>query len=172
MQTEENRIEEPTIAETETVEKTPAFVEEVVSEPENATSDTGERVRLELDAYKRHFSALEEELKEIRQKYKEEDPLPPDPVSVLTGEVNSLKSGFEEIRQMLLERGQQQQQQVQQMQQPQGYAFFPPPMPQAMYQSPIIAPAPALPYITTPTPIPTNTQVPQINFNSNKNGNF
>lgn len=161
----ETEKEETTISETEAIE-------EVVSEQENTTPNTGERVRLELDAYKRHFAALEEELKEIREKYKEEEPIPPDPVTVLTGEVNSLKNGFEEIRQMLLDRGQQQQQPSQQVQQPQSYAFFPPPIPQAMYQSPIIAPAPALPYITTPTPIPTNTQVPQINFNSNKNGNF
>lgn len=158
--------------------------QEVVSNVENTTlPDDSEKLKLELDAYQRHFTALEEELKEIRKKYKEDEKSPPDPVELLTGEVNSLKNGFEEIRQMLLNREKQaevpqQQQQMQNIQQgffqnpqPQGYAFFPPPV-QPMFQSTMIAPAPALPYITTPTPIPTNTQVPQFNFNSNKNGNF
>ena len=188
MDTEEKGIIDPeeTVSKMENVAGNEENISEsqgVVSNEENAIlPDNSEKLKLELDAYKKHFSALEKELQEIREKYNEEAPVPPDPVTILTGEVNSLKNGFEEIRQMLLNREKQsevpQQQQMQNIQQgffqtpqPQGYAFFPPPV-QPMFQSTMIAPAPALPYITTPTPIPTNTQVPQFNFNSNKNGNF
>lgn len=188
---EENKIDkvmpEETVSKMENVagdEENISESQEVVSNVENTTlPDNSEKLKLELEAYQRHFTALEEELKEIRSKYKEFDSVPPDPVELLTGEVNLLKNGFEEIRQMLLNREkqsevQQQQQQMQNIQQgffqppqPQGYAFFPPPV-QPMFQSTMIAPAPALPYITTPTPIPTNIQVPQFNFSSNNNGKF
>lgn len=153
-----------------------------VSIPETTTEqppDHTERIRLENEAYQRHFSALQEELAEIRKQFAVEEPLPPDPVAMLSGQVSDLRNGFQQLQQMLeqrqVEQHQSQQQAPQQIQfiQPpqQQYAYF---QPQPMFQqtSPIL-PAPALPYFATPALMPTNTQAPVINFNGNgQNGGF
>ena len=154
-------------------------METVVPEP-----DQSERIRLENEAYQRHVSALMAELQEIREQFHVPEPTPPDPVSVLTGKVNSLKNGFDELKQFITEQqrvGNPQNNQPQgqpQFNQPQqafpyfpqqGFQFFPPPQP--MFQTSTIMPAPALPYIATSTPMPTNFQVPQFNLN-NQNGNM
>lgn len=153
-------------------------LETVVPEP-----DQSERIRLENEAYQRHVSALMAELQEIREQFHVQEPTPPDPVSVLTGEVNSLKNGFDELKQIIAEQqrvGNHQNNQPQgqpQFNQPQqafpyfpqqGFQFFPQ---QPMFQTSTIMPAPSLPYIATSTPMPTNFQVPQFNMN-NQNGNM
>ena len=160
--------------------------EEVVSVHEIPTSepaqavpdDKAELIRLENEAYQRHFKALQEELSEIRQRFNIEEPPPPDPVAFLTGQVSDLRNGFQQLQQMLEQQNQippvQQQspQQIQFIQPPQQqYAYF---QPQPMFQqtSPIL-PAPALPYFATPALMPTNTQAPVINLNGNgQNGGF
>lgn len=146
-----------------------------VSETENTIPDQSERIRLENEAYQRHVSALMAELQEIRSKFQIADPVQPDPFTVLSGEVNSLKSGFEELKQIMtskMESCQNQTPQVQTQYNPvyqQSYPYFP--QVQPMFQTSTIMPAPTLPYIATTTPMPTNMQVPQFNFNS-QNGNM
>ena len=149
-----------------------------VPETENTIPDQSERIRLENEAYQRHVSALMEELQEIRTKFQIADPVQPDPVSVLTGEVNSLKNGFEELKQIMTRRVEAQPENQQQVQPQfnqvpqqafpyfpqQGVSFFP--QMQPMFQTSTIMPAPALPYIATTTPLPTNMHVPQFNVNS------
>lgn len=164
--------EEATVSEMESIEQ-----KEVISEMETPTPepDQGERIKLELEAYQRHFLALNEELAEIRKRYNVPEDTPPDPVAVLSGEVNSLKSGFDEIKQMILDQrtqqdqaqGQQQQMMFQQpfIQQAPQMQFIP--QYQPMFQTSTIMPAPSLPYLATPPLIPTNTQVPQMNLNNN-----
>lgn len=163
--------------------------EEVVSVQEIPTSepaqavpdDKSELIRLENEAYQRHFKALQEELSEIRQRFNIEEPPPPDPVALLTGQVSDLRNGFQQLQQMLEQRQQQieqpqtqpapQQIQFIQPPAPQQYGFFP----QTMYpQQPApIMPAPSLPYFSTPALMPTNTQAPVINFNGNgQSGGF
>lgn len=154
-----------------------------VPEMENTIPDQSERIRLENEAYQRHVSALMEELQEIRSKFQIAEPVQPDPFTVLSGEVNSLKSGFEELKQIMTKRVEAQQENPQQVQPQfnqvpqqafpyfpqQGVSFFP--QIQPMFQTSTIMPAPALPYIATTTPMPTNMHVPQFNFNSG-NGNI
>lgn len=144
-------------------------MEKVIPEP-----DQSERIRLENEAYQRHVSALMAELQEIREQFHVPEQTPPDPVSVLTGEVNSLKNGFDELKQLIAEQqrvGNQQNNQPQgqpQFNQPQqAFPYFPQYFQQPMFQTSTIMPAPALPYIPTTTPMPTNIQVPQFNLNGN-----
>lgn len=148
--------------------------EQAVSEMETPTcppDNTAERFRLENEAYQRHFSALQEELAEIRKRYAVEEPLPPDPVTLLSGQVSDLQNGFQQLRSMLEQQQNQippvQQQTPQQIQfiQPPQYSYFP--QPQPSFMSTPIMPPPALPYFATPMLPPTNTQAPVINFNGN-----
>lgn len=165
--------------------------EEVISNTKNTTSEpetqnfgsNEERIRLELEAYQKHFLALNEELAEIRKKYQDPEAAPPDPVTLLSGDVSDLKNEFDEIKKMILQQQQRQQDQAPQMQQqgvqhtiPQGQTqpqmmyqnpFMPfVPQIQPMFQTSTIMPAPTLPYLATPPLIPTNTQVPQFNYNN------
>lgn len=165
---EENEIIQPL------PEKTQPTEEQTVSISETPTPapDQSERFRLENETYQRHFSALQEELAEIRKKYAVEEPPPPDPVALLTGQVSDLQNGFQQIRSMLEQQQQNQpppvqQQTPQQIQfiQPPQYTYFP--QPQPSFAPPPILPPPALPYFATPMLPPTNTQAPVINFNGN-----
>lgn len=150
----------------------PPEEKEVVSVAEIPASepDQSERLRLENEAFQKHFAALQEELSEIRQRFHIEEPPPPDPVALLTGQVTDLQNNFQQLQQMLSQQQNQQQQpppqQIQFIQppQPQQYSFYP----QPMYQPPpAIMPAPALPFFSTPSLAPTNTQAPVLNFNGN-----
>ena len=151
--------------------------------PSNAPVDsTSDRVRLENEVFQRHITAIKDELDEIRRKYSVPESSPPDPVLALSAQVDELKNGFAEIKNLLTETKQQPpvQQPVQQpIQQP---PVFPTPawqMPypyqvttaQPMFQTSTIMPAPPLTYFQTPTLMPTNTQAPQFsNFANNNNG--
>ena len=179
----EDEIKE-TVAENPVVKENLITENVVVSETGNTSQETmqSEQIRLENEAYQRHVSALIAELQDIRKRFHVAEEVPPDPVSILSGEVNSLKNGFEELKQ-LMERRVEQQNTAPQVQQPQfsqmqqavpyfpqqGVSFFP--QMQPMFQTSTIMPAPTLPYIATTTPMPTNMQVPQFNFNSG-NGNI
>lgn len=165
---EENKITQPE------PEQPPLTEEQAVSGMETTTcppDNSAERFRLENEAYQRHFSALQDELAEIRKKFAVEEPLPPDPVTLLTGQVTDLQNGFQQLRNMLEQQQNQippvQQQSPQQIQfiQPPQYTYFPQPQPNFM-TTPIMPP-PALPYFATPMLPPTNTQAPVINFNGN-----
>ncbi len=156
-------------------EQTQPAEEQAVSNSEPPTcppDNSAERFRLENEAYQRHFSALQEELSEIRKKFAVEEPLPPDPVTLLTGQVTDLQNGFQQLRSMLEQQQQNQQppvqhqapQQIQFIQPPQ-YTYFP--QTQPSFAPPPILPPPALPYFATPMLPPTNTQAPVINFNGN-----
>lgn len=165
---EENEITQPPPEQTQpTEEQTVSISETVPCPPDNSA----ERFRLENEAYQRHFSALQEELAEIRKQFSVEEPPPPDPVALLTGQVTDLQNGFQQLRNMLEQQQNQippvQQQSPQQIQfiQPPQYSYFPQSQPNFM-TTPIM-PAPALPYFATPMLPPTNTQAPVINFNGN-----
>ena len=164
---------------TETITET----ETVTASEESAESST-ERLRLENEAFKNHFSELNREMEEISKKFQTEDGKDSDPVSVLSGEIDELKSGFNELKSILEKKesaGQAQAQPQMQQQVPQfapqmGNPFFPygygaPQMfsPGPMYQTSTILPAPALPYFQTPNFYPMNTTLPTINAGTGNN---
>ena len=146
--------------------------------PSNApVGSTSDRVRLENEVFQRHISAIKDELEEIRRKYSVPESSPPDPVLALSAQVDELKNGFAEIKNLLTETKQQPPVQQPIQQQP----VFPTPawqMPypyqvttaQPMFQTSTIMPAPPLTYFQTPTLLPTNTQAPQFNNFTNNNG--
>ena len=112
--------------------------------PAGSSSD---RTTAELDAYKRHFSALQEELDGIAEKY--QSPESSDPA--LEKRFSALESGMKEIKEML-----QKTQQLPPQPTPQTVQYVPqyqqpPPMPQ-FYTPPVIStPAPIMPPIIQPS---------------------
>lgn len=167
----------------------PAETPESGTESEQASiPDAGnEQLRLENEVYQKHFAALNQEIEEIRRRFHAEPEAEVDPVQQLSSEVNSLKNGFDELKNMIANsrqetatqnpaQPQQGQPQAQQnmFQNPFG-GYYQQPMfqqySQPLFQASAIMPAPPLPYIQTPTIMPLNTQVPQINhIQSNLNG--
>lgn len=156
-----------------------------------------ERLRLENEAYRKHFFALNQEIEEIRRRYNSVPEPEVDPVQQLSNEVSELKNGFDELKNLIVNSPQnapgnasqtmpgQPERQPQPngngintiFQQPYNNAgyFQQPPMFQPycapMFQTSTIMPAPTLPYIPTPTIMPMNTQVPQLNnITSTMNG--
>lgn len=148
-------------------------------------SETGkvpeERMRLENEAYEKHFAALREEIADIRKKYPAgpSDVVDEDPVQKLYGEVGELKNSFSELKELLqkpqqatsqnpnqtFQQGFQYQQAPQFFQQGAPQAYYPP-----MFQTSTIMPAPALPFIQTPTYAPAITMPPAFGNNMNSNG--
>lgn len=148
-------------------------------------SETGkvpeERMRLENEAYEKHFAALREEIADIRKKYPAgpSDVVDEDPVQKLYGEVGELKNSFSELKELLqkpqqatsqnpnqtFQQGLQYQQTPQFFQQGAPQAYYPP-----MFQTSTILPAPALPFIQTPTYAPAITMPPAFGNNMNSNG--
>ena len=148
-------------------------------------SETGkvpeERMRLENEAYEKHFAALREEIANIRKKYPAgpSDVVDEDPVQKLYGEVGELKNSFSELKELLqkpqqatsqnpnqtFQQGIQYQQAPQFFQQGAPQAYYPP-----MFQTSTILPAPALPFIQTPTYAPAITMPPAFGNNMNSNG--
>lgn len=163
------------------VAETGTSAKETVSETVTETAEevkqensSDELLRLENETYQRHFAEMTEEIENLRKRFNVPPDKKPDPMDVLTGEVNELKSGFSEIKNMLSEQANNQRMnQAQQMPmfQPQQNPMFPqmggygfqPMYPQPMVQTSAILPAPTLPYFQTPNFIPMNTQLPHVN---------
>ena len=138
-------------------------------------------MRLENEAYEKHFAALREEIADIRKKYPAgpSDVVDEDPVQKLYGEVGELKNSFSELKELLqkpqqatsqnpnqtFQQGFQYQQAPQFFQQGAPQAYYPP-----MFQASTILPAPALPFIQTPTYAPAITMPPAFGNNMNSNG--
>ena len=180
----------------ETPAPTPENPVETPAPAVTAESVYSERVKLENDAYQRHFQALQDEIAEIRKKYPDAgaETEPEDPVKRLSGEVNDLKTGLGELKE-LMERQQAQAANNAQALQNQGdtgntyqqpvQPYFQPVFQQPYYTPPMfqtstIMPAPPLPFIQTPSFAPANTLPPMLsrgggngngmnglNFNSN-----
>jgi len=187
------KTEEQTV---ETPAPTPENPVETPAPAVTAESVYSERVKLENDAYQRHFQALQDEIAEIRKKYPDAgaETEPEDPVKRLSGEVNDLKTGLGELKE-LMERQQAQAANNAQALQNQGdtgntyqqpvQPYFQPVFQQPYYTPPMfqtstIMPAPPLPFIQTPSFAPANTLPPMLsrgggngngmnglNFNSN-----
>lgn len=106
-----------------------------------------ERTAAELEAYKRHFAALQEELDGIAEKY--QSPESSDPA--LEKRFSALENGMNEIKQLL-----QKTQQLPPTPAPQPVQYVPQyqpqPMPQFYTPSPVIStPAPIMPPIIHPS---------------------
>ena len=182
--TEEQAVETPSPV-TENPVETPAPAV-------TAESVYSERVKLENEAYQRHFQALQDEIAEIRKKYPDAgaETEPEDPVKRLSGEVNDLKTGLGELKELM--KNQQAQAGQQQNQGNAGTAYQQPVQPYfqpvfqqpyytpPMFQTSTIMPAPPLPFIQTPSFAPANILPPMLsrgggngngmnglNFNSN-----
>ena len=124
--------------------------EHVETAERHETSPAGgssERTAAELDAYKRHFSALQEELDGIAERY--QSPESSDPA--IEKRFSALESGMKEIKELLKKT---QQLPPQPAPQPVQYVpqYQPPPMPQFYTPSPVIStPAPIMPPIIQPS---------------------
>lgn len=195
VETEETTVpaEEPKTEE-QAVETPYPVTENPVEHPSpetTAESVNSERVKLENDAYQRHFQALQDEIAEIRKKYPDAgaETEPEDPVKRLYGEVNELKTGLVELKELMKDQqaqvannaqaqaGQQQnmgnagtayQQPVQPYFQP---VFQQPYYTPPMFQTSTIMPAPPLPFIQTPSFAPANILPPMLSRGGNGNGN-
>lgn len=139
-----------------------------------------ERIRLENEAYQKHFLALQQEIEEIRKKFPDtsETSGDEDPVKRLSGEVTELKNGFGELKELLQKSQEKSTQQVNQNQPFQPYQqpiqqIFPQPNPYypPMFQTSTIMPAPPLPFIHTPSFAPANIVPPVLNGSSFNNQN-
>lgn len=156
--------------------------EEKVGEQKNEAGKVSEeRIRLENEAYEKHFAALREEIADIRKKYpvNPSDVVEDDPVKKLYGEVGELKNSFSELKELLqkpqqatpqnpnqgFQQGFQYQQAPQFFQQGPPQTYYPP-----MFQTSTILPAPALPFIQTPTYAPAITMPPAFGNNMSSNG--
>ena len=186
MSEEPEKILIPDYESTDVLKETPD-PESVATEEKSVEqkSETGkvpeERMRLENEAYEKHFAALREEIADIRKKYPAgpSDVVDEDPVQKLYGEVGELKNSFSELKELLqkppqatsqnpnqtFQQGFQYQQAPQFFQQGAPQAYYPP-----MFQTSTILPAPALPFIQTPTYAPAITMPPAFGNNMNSNG--
>lgn len=130
-------------------------VAESVSSAENR-----DKLTAQLEAYKRHFAALQTELAEIEHQFGADSESASDPLKELTGEVSAFKGELSELRRMLEDLRNA----------PATAAAQAPvlPMPQQQpqqqfyYQPPMVAPAP-LPYIQTPNFAPLMPAMPTFN---------
>ena len=147
---------------------------------ENGIHVSEERIRLENEAYQKHFLALQQEIEEIRKKFPDtsETSGDEDPVKRLSGEVTELKNGFGELKELLQKSQEKSTQQVNQNQPFQPYQqpiqqIFPQPNPYypPMFQTSTIMPAPPLPFIHTPSFAPANIVPPVLNGSSFNNQN-
>lgn len=144
---------------------------------ENLKKIPEERIRLENEAYEKHFSELIKELESIREKFpSDSSEKTEDPVKKLFVEFDQLKNSFSELKEMMRKHQQTQnsnsgfQSTFQYSGNPvftQGAAqpYYPP-----MFQTSTIMPAPALPFIQTPNFAPTITMPPVSGNNMNSNG--
>ena len=186
MSEESEKILIPDDESTDVLKETPD-PESVATEEKSVEqkSETGkvpeERMRLENEAYEKHFAALREEIADIRKKYPAgpSDVVDEDPVQKLYGEVGELKNSFSELKELLqkphqatsqnpnqtFQQGFQYQQAPQFFQQGAPQAYYPP-----MFQTSTILPAPVLPFIQTPTYAPAITMPPAFGNNMNSNG--
>ena len=186
MSEEPEKILIPDYESTDVLKETPD-PESVATEEKSVEqkSETGkvpeERMRLENEAYEKHFAALREEIADIRKKYPAgpSDVVEEDPVQKLYGEVGELKNSFSELKELLqkpqqatsqnpnqtFQQGFQYQQAPQFFQQGAPQSYYPP-----MFQTSTILPAPALPFIQTPTYAPAITMPPAFGNNMNSNG--
>lgn len=120
---------------------------ETTERHEASPAGGSERTAAELEAYKRHFAALQEELDGIAEKY--QSPESSDPA--LEKRFSALESGMKEIKELL-----QKSQQLPPTPAPQPVQYVPqyqppPPMPQ-FYTPPVIStPAPIMPPIIQPS---------------------
>lgn len=117
---------------------------ETAERHESSPAGNSERTAAELEAYKRHFAALREELDGIAEKY--QSPESSDPA--LEKRFSALESGMKEIKELL-----QKTQQLPPAPQPVQYVpqYQPQPVPQ-FYTSPVIStPAPIMPPIIQPS---------------------
>ncbi len=147
---------------------------------ENRIHVSGERIRLENEAYQKHFLALQQEIEEIRKKFPDssEEEINDDPVKRLSGEVTELKNGFGELKELIQKS---QEKSIQQMNQNQPFQPFQHPIQQVfpqpnpyyppMFQTSTIMPAPPLPFIHTPSFAPANIVPPVLNGSSFNNQN-
>lgn len=144
---------------------------------ENLKKIPEERIRLENEAYEKHFSELIKELESIREKFPaDSSEKTQDPVKKLSGEFDQLKNSFSELKEMM------QKQQRNQNGNPvfqntfpySGTPVFtqgaPQPYYPPMFQTSTIMPAPALPFIQTPNFAPAITATPNSGNNMNFNG--
>lgn len=178
--TEEPKTEEQAV---ETLAPIPENPVETPVPAATAESVNSERVKLENEAYQRHFQALQDEIAEIRKKYPDAgaEMEPEDPVKRLSGEVNDLKTGLGELKELM--KNQQAQAGQQQNQGNAGNAYQQPVQPYfqpvfqqpyytpPMFQTSTIMPAPPLPFIQTPSFAPANTLPPMLSRGGNGNGN-
>lgn len=139
-----------------------------------------DRIRLENEAYQKHFLALQQEIEEIRKKFPDtsETSGDEDPVKRLSGEVTELKNGFGELKELIQKSQEKSTQQMNQNQPFQPYQHpiqqvFPQPNPYypPMFQTSTIMPAPPLPFIHTPSFAPANIIPPVLNGSSFNNQN-
>lgn len=147
---------------------------------ENRIHVSEERIRLENEAYQKHFLALQQEIEEIRKKFPDtsETSGDEDPVKRLSGEVTELKNGFGELKELIQKSQEKSAQQINQNQPfqpyqqpiqqvfPQSNPYYPP-----MFQTSTIMPAPPLPFIHTPSFAPANIVPPVLNGSSFNNQN-
>lgn len=120
---------------------------ETVERHEASPAGSPERTAAELEAYKRHFAALQEELDGIAEKY--QSPETSDPA--LEKRFSALESGMKEIKELLQKT---QQLPPQPAPQPVQYVpqYQPQPVPQFYTPSPVIStPAPIMPPIIQPS---------------------
>lgn len=120
---------------------------ETAERHESSPAGNSERTAAELEAYKRHFAALQEELDGIAEKY--QSPESSDPA--LEKRFSALENGMNEIKQLL-----QKTQQLPPTPAPQPVQYVPQyqpqPMPQFYTPSPVIStPAPIMPPIIQPS---------------------
>lgn len=151
-----------------------------IKKQENRIHVSEERIRLENEAYQKHFLALQQEIEEIRKKFPDASEAhgDEDPVKRLSGEVTELKNGFGELKELIQKSQEKSAQQINQNQPFQPYQqpiqqVFPQPNPYypPMFQTSTIMPAPPLPFIHTPSFAPANIVPPVLNGSSFNNQN-
>lgn len=145
-----------------------------VETPETGVSTVdSERLKAENEAYQRHYDALREEISEIRKKFHVEGVTAEadDPIKRFSGELEELRGGFAELKELIrnVQQPVQQQPQYQQQYQQPWQQYSPQQMVSPIFQpSPIFGAAP-LPYIQTPTFAPQIIMPPMPGANNNYN---
>ena len=126
---------------------------------ESVSTENRDKLTAQLEAYKRHFAALQTELAEIEQQFGTDSDSASDPLKELTGEVSAFKGELSELRRMLedLRNAPATAAQAPVLPMPQQQ-----PQQQFYYQPPMVAPAP-LPYIQTPNFAPLMPAMPTFN---------
>lgn len=130
----------------------------IAEETAQLESENRDKALAQLEAYKRCFVALQDELEQIEQQFGADEVPTVDPVKELTGEVCAFKAEMAELRKMLEEMRNAPQNNTVPPQQPQQYV-------QPQYyvpQQPMVTPTP-LPYLQTPTFAPLMPTLPNFN---------